>query len=95
VRPVVGTTVHYVSYGTPRGEFTQECRAAVVTETDPKIEGLIGLTAINPTGMFFHPLSAGGCNHEGVIVDALSRRPRGGTWHFVGEAVCAERGTQA
>lgn len=29
----VGETVHYVSYGTPRGEYTSQCRAAVVTES--------------------------------------------------------------
>lgn len=26
----VGRIVHYVSYGTPGGEFLQECRAAIV-----------------------------------------------------------------
>lgn len=30
--PSVGRTVHYVSFGTPGGEYTSECRAAVVTE---------------------------------------------------------------
>jgi hypothetical protein len=30
--PLVGSVVHYVSYGTPGGEYTQKCRAATVTE---------------------------------------------------------------
>lgn len=29
--PVVGSTVHYVSYGTPGGEYGKCCRAAYVT----------------------------------------------------------------
>lgn len=31
-RPHVGDQVHYVSYGTPGGEYTSRCRAAFVTE---------------------------------------------------------------
>lgn len=31
-KPSVGRIVHYVSYGTPGGEYTAKCRAAVVTE---------------------------------------------------------------
>ena len=30
MKPTVGRIVHYVSYGTPGGEFTSQCRAAVV-----------------------------------------------------------------
>lgn len=30
--PSVGRVVHYVSYGTPGGEFGRACRAAVITE---------------------------------------------------------------
>lgn len=30
-RPTVGRAVHYVSFGTPGGEYTQQCRAATVT----------------------------------------------------------------
>lgn len=32
VRPTVGRMVHYVSFGTPGGEYGSKCRAAVVTE---------------------------------------------------------------
>jgi hypothetical protein len=50
----IGQTVHYVSYGTPAGEYKSECRAAIVTEvhTDPVPK--IGLCVLNPTGMFFN-----------------------------------------
>ena len=30
--PSVGRIVHYTSYGTPGGEYTSQCRAAMVTE---------------------------------------------------------------
>lgn len=30
--PSVGRMVHYVSYGTPNGEYKSVCRAAVITE---------------------------------------------------------------
>lgn len=36
--PSVGRVVHYVSYGTPRGEYTSQCRAAIITEVVP-LEG--------------------------------------------------------
>jgi hypothetical protein len=31
-QPAVGRTVHYVSYGTPGGEYQSKCRAATITE---------------------------------------------------------------
>jgi len=31
-QPSVGRIVHYVSYGTPGGEYTSQCRAATITE---------------------------------------------------------------
>lgn len=77
----VGRIVHYVSYGTPKGEFTSQCRAATVTEVDPEDSTVVGLCVQNPTGTFFHPLAAGGCTqmeypegHEGPL--------QGGTWHW-------------
>lgn len=30
--PSAGRMVHYVSFGTPRGEYTSQCRAAVIAE---------------------------------------------------------------
>ncbi len=53
----VGDIVHYVSFGTPGGEYTSECRAAVVTEFEEDGDDLGKVTAslavLNPTGMFF------------------------------------------
>ena len=74
--PSVGRIVHYVSYGTPGGEFTRECRAAVVTAVEDAIESdrraqVVSLAVLNPTGMFFNQ----GCRHsEGAQT--------GGTWHW-------------
>lgn len=63
--PTVGRVVHYVSYGTPGGEYPQACRAAIVTEIVPEgtIPGTafedvrpdtVGLCVLNPTGQFFN-----------------------------------------
>lgn len=59
-KPSVGQVAHYVSYGTPGGEFTSQCRAATVTEVDPANPERVGLCVQNPTGLFFHSLAAGG-----------------------------------
>lgn len=75
-KPTVGRTVHYVSYGTPGGEYKMQCRAAIVTEVDPADPGRIGLAAVNPTGLFFHPLAEGGCRR----LDQATHM--GGTWHW-------------
>ena len=71
-RPSVGRIVHYVSYGTPGGEFPKACRAAIVTEVELGVpESLggerVGLAVLNPTGISLHSLEAGGCKyHDGV-----------------------------
>lgn len=82
-KPSVGRIVHYVSYGTPGGEFGQECRAAIVTEVtsvevneanpagDGTFRETVGLMVANPTGQFFN---------RGVLQDEDSRA--GGTWHW-------------
>lgn len=55
----VGDRVHYVSYGTPGGEFTSQCRAATITEvtseggTDGITPPRASLCVMNPTGFFF------------------------------------------
>jgi hypothetical protein len=54
--PSIGRIVHYVSHGTPGGEYTSECRAAIVTAVGPTLpseQEAIGLAVLNPTGMFF------------------------------------------
>lgn len=85
-KPSVGRVVHYVSYGTPGGEYASQCRAAVVTEVDDpngaNVDlGRAGLAVLNPTGMFFHALAAGGCRYEHPD-SGPNGSPRGGTWHW-------------
>ena len=62
-KPSVGRIVHYVSYGTPGGEYTSQCRAAIVTEVPTDDEWFaqsgpgtpkVGLCVLNPTGQFFN-----------------------------------------
>jgi hypothetical protein len=55
-QPSIGRIVHYVSHGTPGGEYGKECRAAVVTDLAQPDEGsgVVGLAVLNPTGMFFN-----------------------------------------
>ncbi|MFF6940476.1 hypothetical protein [Streptomyces lavendulae] len=83
-RPSVGRVVHYVSYGTPGGEYPSVCRAAVVTEvpeylTAEPFDGcpngtdgqwVAGLAVLNPEGFLF--------NRD----VAFSEEQRGGTWHW-------------
>jgi hypothetical protein len=76
--PSVGRIVHYVSYGTPGGEHTPQCRAAVVTEVGEHTDKLhrapppVGLAVLNPTGAFFN---------QGVPYGEGEQRA-GGTWHW-------------
>lgn len=74
----VGRVVHYVSYGTPGGEYPKTCRAADVTEVPESMDArsVVGLMVKNPTGLFFHSLAAGGVPYDG------SEDPAGGTWHW-------------
>lgn len=77
----VGRVMHYVSHGPPlRSDgsqaFPPTCRAATVTEVDPDDTGRVGLSVTNPTGLFFHPLDAGGSVHD------ESGARLGGTWHW-------------
>jgi hypothetical protein len=55
MRPSIGRIVHYRSFGTPGGEYTPECRAAIVTELTgtPDHPDRVGLCVLNPTGQFF------------------------------------------
>lgn len=81
--PSVGRIVHYVSYGTPGGEYTSQCRAADITEVDPDDPALVGLCVKNPTGLFFHSLAAGGCRYDsGNPTPVDPAVYGGGTWHW-------------
>ncbi|WP_084518047.1 hypothetical protein [Microtetraspora niveoalba] len=57
-KPSVGRIVHYVSYGTPGGEYKSECRAAIVTEVladgSQGAENNVGLAVLNPEGVYFN-----------------------------------------
>jgi hypothetical protein len=71
--PSIGRIVHYVSYGTPGGEYISKCRAAIIAEvstkrTDPSE---VGLCVLNPTGIFFDRQ-----------VRLSQEAHTGGTWHW-------------
>jgi len=78
-KPSVGRVVHYVSYGTPGGEYPSVCRAAIVAAVDdyqaPAGEsihvGHVSLCVLNPEGLFFN---------KAVRQDEETQR--GGTWHW-------------
>jgi hypothetical protein len=90
-KPSVGRIVHYVSYGTPGGEYPKTCRAAIVTGLGELLpypqhgDGpddlgdddaqLVDLCVLNPTGQFFS---------QGVPQDERTARDgrEGGTWHW-------------
>lgn len=79
MKPSIGRIVHYVSYGTPGGEYLSRCRAAVVTEVaeNPRSdteESTVGPAVLNPTGLFFRTLAEGGCRQD-------EQAQKGGTWH--------------
>lgn len=69
MKPSVGRIVHYVSYGTPAGEFASKCRAAIVTEVAGPA-GSVSLAVLTPTGTFFNSSSQD------------EDEKRGGTWHW-------------
>jgi len=85
--PTVGRIVHYVSHGSPGGEYTSQCRAAIITdvpehlgdEHDP-FDGcpndgsqpwVVSLCVLNPSGMFFA---------QDLVQDEDG--DTGGTWHW-------------
>lgn len=52
--PSVGRMVHYMSFGTPGGEYKSEERSAIITVVHDADEGHVGLAILNPTGIFFN-----------------------------------------
>lgn len=74
-RPRLGDRVHYLSFGTPGGEYPMTCRCAEVTETARGNPELVGLLVMNPTGLFFRPIAAGGSEYDPDLED-------GGSWHW-------------
>ncbi|MFD6968390.1 hypothetical protein [Streptomyces sp. NPDC059949] len=92
-QPSVGRVVHYVSHGTPGGEYTSQCRAAIVTELTgtPDEPGLLGLAVLSPTGMHFDRAVAyddgGETPGSGECVDAGSH---GSPFRYCGTCGWAE-----
>lgn len=64
----MGRVVHYVSYGTPGGEYLPECRAAMITGVQD--DETVSLFVMNPTGVFLN---------QNVCRDDANQ---GGTWHW-------------
>lgn len=92
--PAVGEVVHYVSYGTPGGEYSQACRAAIVTQVTPADAiaatpfddvrpDTVGLAVLNPTGLFFNGSVPHDRGRPGPRVTDLCFGVGydGGTWH--------------
>lgn len=69
--PSVGRVVHYVSYGTPGGEYTSQCRAAIITEVHR--EDVVSVAVLNPTGTFFN---------QRIELGNPMPNASGGTWHW-------------
>lgn len=72
--PSVARIVHYVSYGTPGGEYPSVCRAAVITDVydnDNDNVSNVSLCVFNPEGLFFN---------KNVEYNELG--DTGGTWHW-------------
>ncbi len=92
LKPSVGMICHYVSHGTPGGEYGKECRAAVVTEISAEhasssggLEPLVGLCVLNPTGQFFNRdvKPDQGVRQDGALTHLCGARDYlGGTWHW-------------
>jgi hypothetical protein len=74
MKPSVGRIVHYVSYGTPGGEYTSQCRAAIITEITECYAHTkcVGLFVANPTGLFLNQHTPHNETSE----------QRAGTWHW-------------
>lgn len=67
-KPSIGRVVHYVSYGTPGGEYKGEHLAAIITAVHN--ENCVSLAVLNPTGLFF-----ASSVYQGDL-------DKGGTWHW-------------
>ena len=109
-KPSVGRVAHYVARGSADGVFPPACRAATITEVVHEVTAIrdgtgaivgsragkhtVGLAVLNPTGLFFHPVSAGGADYDpgeplgADRADADSeglcspRQFEGGSWHW-------------
>ncbi|MFK0124874.1 hypothetical protein ACIQSP_16355 [Streptomyces nigra] len=79
-QPSVGRIVHYVSHGTPGGEYPKACRAAIVTEVHGEDASghVASLAVLSPQGVFFAARCAQGDELHGDHPPGAY----GGTWHW-------------
>lgn len=85
--PVLGDQVHYVSFGTPGGEYPKTCRAAIITAVEAPSQRVhdaaavdtVSLCVLNPEGMFFNRGVQYDEGARGVLTGQLHD---GGTWHW-------------
>jgi hypothetical protein len=91
VKPSIGRIVHYVSYGTPGGEYASECRAAVITEVTFAYDPLPPIPDDQTVTMHFDSMPievVGLCvmNPTGLFLNREVRHDEdgkaGGTWHW-------------
>lgn len=68
--PSVGRDVHYVSFGSPGGEYPSVCRAAKITEVSTS--GVLSLVVFNPEGVHF----------RASVYESDADNHMGGTWHW-------------
>ena len=88
-KPSVGRIVHYVSYGTPNGEYKSEHRAAIITLVDSKqnkeIQDSIKVDTPDATGIGW-VVDLCIINPEGILfkrgVVQHEDEHIGGTWHW-------------
>lgn len=86
--PSVGSIVHYVSYGTPGGEYTAQCRAAIIAGVPSAVwqgdEQPVDLVVLNPTGLFFNTCNyhEGDIGHDHTGAEIPDRSYSHGTWHW-------------
>lgn len=92
--PTVGRIVHYVSYGTPGGEYTSRCRAATIAETGawmtvPGSESTEVTDSETPYRTIEQRWEPDACalvvqNPTGLFFNTCSRDEAGGpgTWHW-------------
>jgi len=85
-QPKLCDDVHYVSYGTPGGEYAPACRAAKVTEVHPVTDGTRAQAHIEtwdyiPGEATLFVMNPSGTFHNARVLEDRSNR-RGGTWHF-------------
>jgi hypothetical protein len=91
--PTVGRNVHYVSYGTPNGEYASLCRAAIITEAGQWVT--VDSTSPDPnTRVLTQQFERETCalavwnptgvffNSGGVPIRHDETEKMGGTWHW-------------